>query len=126
MTTVQVTEMLETPSAAVVKNANTEHTVVDSRGRSITLKKPGVLAQFKIVEILGGETASNTVFMGMVFPTLYVSAIDGDPISRPTKRAELDALIQRLDEEGVAAIMTGVQTHFGTPDPEKDAAAVKN
>jgi hypothetical protein len=125
MTTVQITEMQESPSAAVMKSANAEHVVFDSRGRAITLKKPGVLAQFKIVEILG-DTASNQTFMGMVFPTLYVAAIDGDPVSRPTKRAELDALIQRLDEEGIEAIMKGVPEHFGAPDPEKDAAAVKN
>nr|WP_251010398.1 hypothetical protein [Variovorax paradoxus] len=115
----------DTPSAQVVKTANAEHVVVGG-GHSITLRKPGVLAQFKVVEMLGANAAVNSVFMGMVFPILYVTAIDGEPVPRCTTRNELDALIQRLDEDGVAAVMNGVQEHFGNPDPEKDAAAVKN
>ncbi|CAN7329363.1 hypothetical protein LJR084_001923 [Variovorax sp. LjRoot84] len=125
MTGLNVTMMEETPSAQVVKAANAEHVVVGG-GRRITLKRPGVLAQFKVVEMLGGAAASNGVFMGMVFPILYVVAIDGDPVPRCTTRLELEALIQRLDEDGVAAVMNGVEEHWGNPDPEKDKAAVKN
>ncbi|MEJ7685624.1 MAG: hypothetical protein WKG52_00740 [Variovorax sp.] len=126
MSDLKVTMRDELPSTQVVRAANFEASVVAPDGRKITLKRPGVLAQFKVVEMLGGAAAANSVFMGMVFPILYVVAIDGEPVTRGTTRLEFDALIQRLDEDGVAAVMNGVNEHFGTPDPEKDKAAVKN
>jgi hypothetical protein len=116
----------ELPSQTLVRAAASEATVTDSAGRVITLKKPGVLAQFKLIEMLGGTAASNSVFVTMVLPLIYVTAVDGDPISRITKRAELDALIQRLDDDGVEAVMRGVSESFGQRDPEAEKAALKN
>jgi hypothetical protein len=37
------------------------------------------------------------------------------------KKSELEALIQRLDAEGISAVIAGVQEHFGAlPDPKTD------
>ena len=44
-------------------------------GRTIGLKKPAVLAQFRLVEVLG-ESAANDVHMGMVLPLMFVVSID--------------------------------------------------
>lgn len=113
------------PSAQVVAHSVAEVSVVDASGRSITLKKPGVLAQFKLVEMLG-DSAQNAAYVGMVLPLIYVTAIDGETIPRITTKLGLEGLIQRLDEDGVMAVATGVMEHFGKQNPEKDAAAVKN
>ena len=100
-----------TPSEQLVKAAQSEVTVTDGRGRVITLRKPGVLAQFRLVEALG-ESAANSVYMGMVLPLVYVAAIDGDPVRSSTKR-EIEALIQRIDEAGVTAVMETVRDTWG-------------
>lgn len=113
------------PSAEIVAKALAVTEITDERGRVITLKKPGVLAQYRLIEILG-DSAKNEVYMGMVLPLIFVSAIDGDAVAMPTNKREVEALIQRLDEEGVAAVVNGVQEHFGQTDPEKDKAALKN
>lgn len=127
MNDLKVTMIEETPSQQVVRAANAEHTVHDSTGRAITLKKPGVLAQFKMIEMLGPAAASNGVFVNMVLPVTFVVAIDGDSVSRCSTRNELDALIQRLDEHGIQAVMEGVPKHFGAQlDPEAAKDAVKN
>lgn len=115
----------ETPSAEVVKAAQAAFDVVDARDRTLTLKKPGVLAQYRLIEALG-DSAKNEVYMNMVLPLIYVSAIDGTPVVQPNSKREVEALITRLDEEGIAAVMAGVAEHFGAPNPEKDKAAVKN
>jgi len=115
------------PSKQVTRDANFQVTVEAADGRKITLRKPGVLAQFKMIEMLGGAAAANQVFVNMVLPVTFVVAIDDDPVSRITTRAELDALIQRLDEAGVAKVMEAVPEHFGAQqDPEATKAAVKN
>lgn len=117
----------ETPSQQVVRAANAEHTVHDSTGRAITLKKPGILTQFKLIEMLGPEASANSVYVQMVLPITYVTAIDGEPEPRFTTRMQMEALIQRLDEHGIAAVMVGVNQHFGAaPDVETTKAAVKN
>jgi len=108
----------ETPSAQLVQKATAEVVVVDARGRSIVLKKPGVLAQFRLVEVLG-NAAKNEVYMGMVLPLIFIASIDGDELAQPTTKLQVEALIQRLDEDGINAVMTGVQEHFGRVDPEE-------
>lgn len=102
---------INTPTDEVVAQASAETTVTDARGRVLTMKKPGVLANFRLVELLG-DTASNAVYRMMILPIIYVTAIDDDPVFYRTKR-ELDALIQRLDEDGLEAATLGLKEHFG-------------
>jgi len=85
---------------------------VDAQGRILTLKKPGVLAQFRLVEALG-DSAKNETYMGMVFPLLFVSAVDGEPVPQPRSKGEVEALIQRLGDDGIAALMVEIPKHFG-------------
>lgn len=115
----------ETPTAEVIAKAKAEVVITDDKGRSIKLKKPGVLAQYRLIEVLG-DSAKNEVYMGMVLPLIFVSEIDGEAVFSPAKKSEVEALIQRLDEEGIAAVMAGVQENFGKSDPEADQAALKN
>jgi len=115
---------VQTPTDQVLASTSTEITVTDAKGRAIGLKKPGVLAQYRLVEMVG-ESAKNEVYMGMILPLIYVTTIDGDPVCLG-KKSELEALIQRLEEAGIGAVMAGVQEHFGVlPDPEATKAALK-
>lgn len=118
--------LVETPSQQAIAKAALEFEVKDARGRRITLKKPPVLAQYRLIEVAGAETAKNEVYMGMVLPLIFVVAIDDDPVLQPKTKLELEFLIQRLDEDGIAAVMEGCKTHFGaSADPEVDKAAIK-
>ncbi len=111
----------EKASEALVRQAAQPVDVTDAAGHTIRLRKPGVLAQFRLVEALG-TAAQNQVYMGMVLPLLFVAAIDGQPVAEPGSKGEIEALIVRLDEDGVQAVMLGVQEHFAAPDE----AAAKN
>lgn len=117
--------LTETPSEQAVAKAIEQVDIVDATGRSITLKRPGVLAQFRLVELLG-DSASNQTYVGMCLPLIYVAAIDGDPVSRITTKIGLEGLIQRLSDEGVTAVAVGVMEHFGKQDPKADEATLKN
>lgn len=92
-----------TPSEQLVRQANAETTVTDDRGRKLTFKRPGPLAQFQIVEAMG-DAATNGTLMQMVNPLIYVVAIDGEPVFLPAKRSEVDALILKLGDEGLASL----------------------
>lgn len=113
-----------TPSQQAVAKASATFQTTDARGRVITLRKPAVLTQFRLVEALG-DTAKNETYVAMVMPIIFVSEIDGDTVLLPAKKSEIEALIQRLDEDGLNAVMTAVKEHFGTPDAEADKLAIK-
>src|SRR5712692_1590735 len=117
--------VVETPSQQVLARAVAGVEVADAGGRKITLKKPGVLAQYRLIEILG-DSAKNETYVGMCLPLLFVSAIDGEAVFAPLKKSEVEALIQRLDDAGITAVMNGVQKHFGgVRDREADREAIK-
>lgn len=100
-----------TPSQEIIQQQNHEFVVTDKRGRKITLKKPSMLMQYKLVEILG-ESAKNDTYVAMVTPLLFVIDIDSLPVHRVNDKRQIDALIDRLDEEGIEAVMQGITTHF--------------
>ena len=115
----------DSPSAELVREAQAEVEVTDSTGRVIKLRKPGVLAQFKLVKAMGAESAENTTLMSMYMPLLYVSQIGEDAVFPPTSEREIEGTITRLDEAGLDAVMRGVQEHFTTQSPDEVKAAIK-
>ena len=104
----KVTVNPSTPSQQIVARANAEIVEIDGKGRKITIRRPGILAQYRIVEAMGAESAANDVYRNMCMPLLYVAAIDGDDVFMPTSKRELEALIQRLDEDGMIAVQVGI------------------
>lgn len=120
MTKVTITDTSIAPADAAPVD---RFEVTDARGRSILLRKPPVLAQFRFVEGLG-RSAENQSYLAMVMPLIFVGAIDGVVVPPPGTKGEVEALIQRLDEPGIEAVMAGVQKHFATDESaEKNSVA---
>lgn len=115
----------DSASQQIVDQVAAGVTVTSSAGMTIGLKHPGVLAQFRLVKMLGAQTARNDVYVGMVLPCLYVHQIDGSEISPLASELEIEALIQRLGDAGITAVMEGVQKHFGDSDPEAQREEIK-
>ncbi len=118
-----------TPSEELVKNALQEVDITDSTGRTIQLRKPGVLAQYRLIEAIGPDCSENKVYISMVLPLIYVGAINGEIVPPISKKSHLEALIARLGDEGIKAVTDGISEHFGAkvPDGEdSDKAALKN
>jgi hypothetical protein len=114
----------KTPSEQVAADANATHVLTDSKGRKITLKDPGILAQYRLVKMLGADTAKNEIYVNMVVPLLWVVEIDGDAVAPPATERQIEAIIQRLGYEGVAAIGAFVQekaeASLASPDNVKN------
>lgn len=93
------------PSEQLVRQALKEETVKDGKGRAYLMRKPSVLAQFRLVQAVGPEVAANQTYMQMINPLIYLGAIDGEPVPLPMSMREVEALIQRLDEDGLETVM---------------------
>ena len=119
------------PSSEIIKEALKLSVVTDDRGRQITLQKPNAYAPFALLELAGPQRSVNEALMGQVQPLLYVTKIDSDPISRPVRWVEIEALILRLDDDGMAAVMVWYIQNVIMPannqlEQEAQKARVKN
>jgi hypothetical protein len=108
-------------SDEIIAAANTIETIAVGQ-MTIGLKRPGILSQYRIVEVVG-ESAKNEVYMGMINPILWVHEVNGEHQPAPSTKRELEALIQLLGEEGVVAIADHITLHL----PSKEGVeSVKN
>lgn len=111
-------------SAELVQQALREVIVTDPRGRQIKLTKPSPVMQFRLVKLLGDD-AKNETYVSMVLPLMYVSAINNEPVGFPVSQREIEALIMRLDEDGIATVMKGVMDNFAAGTKEAAAEDLK-
>ncbi|MDR3480424.1 MAG: hypothetical protein P4L91_06875 [Burkholderiaceae bacterium] len=95
--------------------------VTTASGKAIGIKRPHVLAQYKLVDAIG-DSAENRVYLNMCIPLMWVASIDGNPVPQPTTKLQIEGLISRLDEEGITAVSRGIDEHFSR---KNEVAAAK-
>ena len=101
---------MSTPTEQITQNLK-EVTVTDKRGRRITLKKYSYLRETQFIRMLG-DAAQNDRYVNGVLPVLYVTSIDDDRVLTPNSQRELDAIISRLDEDGMIAVGQCIVENF--------------
>jgi hypothetical protein len=95
--------------------------VTTAGGKAIGIKRPHVLAQYKLVDAIG-DSAENRVYLNMCIPLMWVASIDGNPVPQPSTKLQIEGLISRLDEEGITAVSRGIDEHFSR---KNEVAAAK-
>lgn len=108
----------ETPAAAAA------HEATDPRGRKVALRKLNALDRMRLTELVGGENAKNEAYMTYATLAYHVAGIDGDVVPKPATKAQLEALVQRLDEDGLAAAVQALPGLY--PDAAAAEALLKN
>lgn len=127
MASVKIHNEAETPGESIVKAANRATTVKDGQGRTISVKKLGPLDRLKLFEVIGPENSKNEQYVGYAALAFLVSAIDGEEIPRPATKLQLEALIQRLDDDGMDAVARHVSGQIAEGETQADSqAALKN
>ena len=102
--------MKVTMNESEVTNKTEQMQVIDSRGRVLKLRKLDILSESRLVRMLGQEAVTNQIYMNAyVLPAAMVSEIDGEAVFTPTSQREMEALIQRLDNVGIGAILEYLQ-----------------
>ena len=95
--------------------------MVDSKGRRIVWRRLSALEDFDLSEIAGANT-SNPDWMARATLAFGTREIDGEPIGRPTNKNHIRALIGRLEEEGLTAIIEGIGDLTSEASSEADRA----
>lgn len=115
---------IEPPSKQFAKQGNAPVVVEDELGRKITLHRPNPVTRLNFYEAMG-EAASSRLWAVTVMPMMFVTAIDDVAVSAPISKREILALYTRLDEEGMAAVVQGINENFGSGSSVDTAEAKK-
>jgi hypothetical protein len=118
---------VETPSEALIKDANRTVIVTDDRGRKLGIKRvTNALSMFRLSRVLGSD-AYNGPAIGQALMYASVVSINGDPVPFPKTELQLEALIDRLDMEALALIQKTQRQEFGYgAKPEDETGEAKN
>lgn len=104
-----------TPTQAVVAEANRVAYVTDKLGRRIGITRVSASLRRKVLRVMNGEDGDKPQLFIMALAAACVVEIDGVRVPFPTSEAALDALIDRLEQEGLAAVTQGWADHFPLP-----------
>lgn len=95
---------MEGPSARIVAQADAALQVSDRQGRLLTLRRMGALDRLRLFKAIGPVLAQNPPYLGMAMLASSVTAIDDVPVPAPATEAQIEALISRLGDLGIAAV----------------------
>jgi hypothetical protein len=84
------------------ETAGVEATGAD--GRRYTLRGMNVLDRLRLFKAVGAELANNEAYLGIAYLAFAVSAIDGVPVPLPANEQQLESLVNKLGDSGIAAI----------------------
>ncbi len=93
-----------TPSASIVAVAAATENVIDGNGRRLTIRRLTALDRLRLFKAAGPALAQNQPWLGMALIACSVAAIDNVPIPSPSNELQIEAMIGRLGDTGVAAI----------------------
>lgn len=78
--------------------------IVDGAGRRLELRKLTALEKLRLFKAAGPHLAQNQPWLGMAVLACSVAAIDDIPIPTPATEALIEALVQRLGDDGINAV----------------------
>jgi len=98
----------DTPSSRLIAAAQAAPEVTDSQGRRIALRRLTALDKLRLFKAAGPGLSQNQPWLGMAVLAASVAAIDDIPVPPPGTEAQIEALVARLGDPGLAAIATGL------------------
>jgi hypothetical protein len=104
---------MELPSAQIIAAASAELSARDDAGRLLSLRRLGALERLRLFKAIGAALSENPPYLGMAMLAFSVTAIDGVPVPLPGNEAQLEALVQRLGDGGIAAIADALDADAG-------------
>jgi hypothetical protein len=81
-----------------------EQVITDKTGRRITLRRVGVLEQLRMVKALGSNLADNQPYMRVAILAAHAEMIDDIPLPFPVDEGGVEALLERLGDDGMTAL----------------------
>jgi hypothetical protein len=98
--------------------------VTDARGRRIKIRKIGPLDRLRLFKAIGPVGSAIPQYVGYATLAASVISIDGSIETLPRSEAQIEAMVERLGDDGLASVATAHAEHF-VDGEDGDPAAVK-
>lgn len=128
---VTMTSSAEAPAPAAVTNTDAApfdrkavHVVVDAKGRRIAVRRMTPLQRVRLLRTVGAEASANQAWLEFAFAAASVVSIDDSPETVATVK-EVEAMIARLDEDGIDAMKPVLAKIYNDDATEASAEAGK-
>jgi len=99
-----VATVQQTPSQAIVQDANRIEYGTDARGRRIGVRRINISVRRRVLKALSAESGMKPGYVNMAMMAASCVELNGEPISFPDSEIKIDGLIERLDDDGFEAI----------------------
>lgn len=97
-------------------------TVLDLQGRTLKVRRLSAVEKMRLAKALG-DYNENKTYSEYGWVAAAVREIDGHHVPFPINNLQLEAIVQRLDDDGIDAALRAV---FSVNAAALDKAAVKN
>jgi len=108
-----------TPSERLAAAAATTTSVVDAEGKRLQLRRLTALDRLRLFKAAGPVLAQNQPWLGMAVLASSVVAIDDVPVPPPTTETQVEAIVARLGDAGIAAVAEALD-----PEPTLSPALI--
>jgi hypothetical protein len=98
---------MESASSRIVAASLAQTVVRDAAGRELSLRRMSALDRLRLFKAVGPQLAQNAPYLGMAMLAASVCAIDGVPVPPPVTEGQVEALVSRLGDAGIAAVASG-------------------
>jgi hypothetical protein len=92
------------PAERLVAEAGRRVAATDAGGRVLTLRRLDALDRLRLFKALGATLSMNAPYLGMALLASAVTEIDGVPVPAPVTEEQVEALVRRLGDAGIAAV----------------------
>jgi len=79
---------------------------IDRSGRTLVIHRPTALDTLRLFKAAGPTLAQNEAWLAMAGLACAVREIDGVPSPMPTNETQIEALVSKLGDDGLAAVAT--------------------
>ena len=88
----------------ILREANKTFVKTDSRGRELVIRHLSALDTLRLFKLAGPILSQNESWLSMAGLAFSVSEIDGVPVPASVTEAQIENLVDRLGDDGLAAI----------------------
>jgi hypothetical protein len=96
------------PTQVVLSAAAQTVVVTDKKGRRFVVRPPTALDTLRLFKAAGPVLAQNEPWLAMASLASTVTEIDGVPVPSPTSETQVEALVDRLGDDGLEALASSV------------------
>jgi hypothetical protein len=108
------------PSHTIIESSNRTFTTVDTRGRRLTFRRLTALDTLRLFKAAGPVLSQNEAWLAMSGLAFSILEIDGVPVPAPSTEVQIEGLIDRLGDEGLAAVATKIRDDEPTFETQAD------